>query len=106
VEIRINIRLSASLTEAEKELIFVVLKNRINSDGELVVRSRSERTQLANKKKARERLLLLISECLAEKAERKPTEPTRKSRAERIDSKKKRGRLKELRSDRLQDVED
>ena len=58
VEIHFNIRYSCSLSDAEKELIFRKLENRINSEGELVVRSQSERTQLKTEKKALEKMLV------------------------------------------------
>ncbi len=99
VEIHFNISLSSGLSDTEKERILRKLKNRINSEGELVVRSQSERTQLNNRKKAIERLFLLLSECLTERPPRKPTTPTMKSKTDRLDEKKKRGRIKRLRSD-------
>jgi len=99
VEIHFNVSLSSGLSDSEKERVLRKLKNRINSEGELVVRSQSERTQLNNRKKAIERLFLLLSECLTERPPRKPTIPTMKSKTDRLDEKKKRGRIKRLRSD-------
>lgn len=99
VEVRFNIYLSDSLSVKEKELICSNLKNRINSAGEIAVKSQSERTQLRNRKKAIEKLLLLISGALTEKPERKPTSPTLKSQADRIDEKKKKGRVKKMRKE-------
>jgi ribosome-associated protein len=106
VEIHFNIQLSSGLSTSEKELIFKNLKNRINSAGELVIRSQSERTQLSNKKKAIEKLFMLISSGLIEKPERKPTGPTGKSKARRLDEKKKRGNLKKSRSDNIKTGDD
>jgi ribosome-associated protein len=99
VEIHFNVQLSAGLSIHEKELISKNLANRINTAGELVVRSQSERTQLNNRKKALDKLFKLISAGLIEKPERKPTAPSKKSKAERLDEKKKRGKLKRLRAD-------
>jgi ribosome-associated protein len=99
VELRFNIKLSASLSPEEKELIYTKLKNRINSSGELVVKSQSERTQLSNRKKSIEKLLVLISEALVEKPERRSTTRTIKSQRERVDQKKKRGRIKSMRQE-------
>jgi ribosome-associated protein len=106
VEIHFNVRLSTGLSASEKELICKNLKNRINSAGELVVKSQSERTQLSNRKKAYEKLLLLLSVALIEKAERKPTAPSGKSKAERLNEKKKRGKIKKLRADGMKDYYD
>ena len=99
VEIRFNVQLSDSLSVKEKELICKNLTNRINSSGELVVKSQSERSQLRNRNKAIEKILLLISEALTEKPERKPTSPTLKSQAKRVDEKKKRGSIKKMRKE-------
>jgi ribosome-associated protein len=99
VELRFNFQLSDSLSVKEKELISRNLKNRINSSGELVVKSQSERTQLRNRNKAIEKVMQLISEALIEKPERKPTSPTYKSQVERVDEKKKKGRIKKMRKE-------
>lgn len=101
IELHFNIALSTGLSDIEKERIFTILKNRINSTGELVVKSQSERTQLANRKKAVERLLVILSAGLQEKPERKPTRPTAGSRKERLEEKKLRGKVKKLRSDNI-----
>jgi ribosome-associated protein len=106
VEIHFNVQLSAGLTASEKELICKNLKNRINSAGELIVKSQSERTQLDNRKKALEKLLFMISAGLIIKPERKPTSPSKKSRAERLDEKKKRGQTKRLRAHENKDYDD
>ena len=91
VELRFNVTSSYGLSEKEKEIIRDKLKNRINSAGELVVRSQSERTQLRNRKIAMEKMLNLICGALVEKEIRKHTRPTKKSREERIIEKKTRG---------------
>lgn len=99
VELRFNVLSSYSLTDKEKGIIHGKLKNRINSAGELVVRSQSERTQLRNRKIAMERMLNLICCALIEKEIRKPTGPTKKSQEERIIKKKTRSMIKRMRKD-------
>ena len=99
VELQFNVQDSACLSAQEKEMIQGKLKSRINSSGVLVVRSQSERTQLRNRKNAVDKLLILLSGALTERPERKPTEPTIKSQVERIDEKRKRGKIKKLRKD-------
>ncbi|MGE5420729.1 MAG: alternative ribosome rescue aminoacyl-tRNA hydrolase ArfB [Chloroflexota bacterium] len=99
VELRFNIPAASSLSEAEKERIMSLLKNRISNEGELLIVSQSERTQLRNKEKAEERLYSLLSKALTIKPERKPTQPTNASKARRVDQKKKRGLIKSLRKD-------
>lgn len=99
IEIRFNVRLSDSLSAKEKELVLNKLKNRINSTGELVIKSQSERTQLQNRKKAIEKMFVLIAGALTEKPGRKPTSRTIKSQIDRVDDKKKRGRIKRMRQE-------
>ena len=106
VELRFNFQLSFGLSEAEKELILIKLKNRITASGELIVKSQSQRSQLRNRQKAVEKMFLIISEALTEKPERKPTRPSHKSKAERLDEKKKRGKIKRLRSDDIKAYDD
>jgi ribosome-associated protein len=99
VELRFHILNSLSLTETEKEKILTALKNRINSEGELLIVSQSGRTQILNKKKAEEKFFALLASALTVKPERRATSPTGASKAERLKKKKKRGIIKKLRRD-------
>jgi len=99
VELRFNVIKSHFLSEAEKIKIKERLKNRLNSEGELIVTSQSERTQLMNKKKTEEKFFKLLAATLTEKRKRKPTKPTPASREKRIELKKKRSKIKKLRKD-------
>ena len=99
VELHFDFKCSAGLTDRDKELIALKLRSRINSDGELIVRSQSGRSQLTNRKKAVERMFILISDALTEKPERKPTSPTKKSRTERLEEKHRRGQIKKMRKE-------
>jgi ribosome-associated protein len=97
VELRFNISSSSGLSEQEKERIFLKLKNRISSEGDLIIVSQSERTQLMNRKKVEEKFFRLLAEALTEKPQRKPTRATEASKVKRIEKKKKRGMIKKLR---------
>jgi ribosome-associated protein len=99
VELRFHVRNSAFLSENEKEKILIVLKNRINSDGELLIISQSERSQLMNKKKSEEKFFRLLASALTEKPERKPTAPSGASKKQRIQKKRSSGEIKKLRKD-------
>jgi ribosome-associated protein len=99
VEIRFNIMQSSVLAESEKRMILENIKRKINTAGELIVTSQSERTQMKNRERATKKLLAIISESLAEKSERKPTRPTGRSKAERLEEKRRRGMKKLLRKD-------
>lgn len=89
-----NIDDSALLTEVQKEVIKKNLIKKINKDGNLTVRSQSERTQLANKEKVIEKMQKLLSHALIVKKIRKTTLPTKGSKEKRINQKKEKGILK------------
>jgi len=97
VEIRFNVRNSAILTKDEKEIITTRLVKRITSEGELLIISQSERTQLKNREKAAGKMLSLLAHALTLNAPRVPTSPTNVSKTERLEEKRKRGHLKTLR---------
>lgn len=99
VELRFNLLHSSSFSENEKELLFRKLKNKINKDGELLIVSQSERTQLLNKQAAIEKFYILISKALTIPKYRKATRPTFTSKLKRLEEKKSRGSIKKLRKD-------
>ncbi|HBE39720.1 MAG TPA: aminoacyl-tRNA hydrolase [Bacteroidales bacterium] len=100
VELRFDVKNTIHLTETEKEKIFLHLKNRINSDGILVIKSQSERTQYMNKKRTTEKFFILLASALTEKRIRKSTTPTSTSIRERLETKKMRSTIKKLRKDK------
>ena len=97
VKVLFDIMRSAILSEEEKSLVCLKLKNRINTGGELTVTSQSERTQLMNRNNAVEKMLHLIVNALTEDPERIPTAPTKTSQIERLEEKHKRGLIKRQR---------
>lgn len=99
VELRFNINKSEVLTANEKFLLFVRLKKKINTDGDLIVVSQSERTQLMNKKKAEEKFLKLILKALTINPERIATTPSKASNKKRLEKKKKHSNIKKLRKE-------
>ncbi|TAL67772.1 MAG: aminoacyl-tRNA hydrolase [Bacteroidetes bacterium] len=97
VELRFSLLLTSLFPEKEKEIIFRKLKNKINNEGELILVSQSERTQLKNKKVVTEKFYELISKALTIPKKRKPTRPTLTSRLKRLDNKRNRGLIKKQR---------
>lgn len=98
IELRFNISSSDLLSEDEKKMIFEKLSNRINNEGELIISSQSDRSQLMNKNNAVEKFYELVSKALTVKAKRKLTSPTASSRLKRIEKKKLRSSIKKLRN--------
>lgn len=99
VEIRLDIVSSPDFTEEEKALITERLKKRINSEGELLVTSQSERTQQKNREAATEKLFRMLADALTSAAKRKSTRPTAASREERLELKKRQSQKKRMRKD-------
>jgi ribosome-associated protein len=99
VELRLNLLLTTNFTDKEKELIFRKLKNKINKEGEIVLVSQSERTQLMNKVAVTEKFYELISKALTIPIKRRPTVPTFSSKIRRLESKRSRGTIKKMRKD-------
>jgi ribosome-associated protein len=99
VELRLSLVLTSQFSLAEKEILFKKLKNRINNEGELIIVSQSERTQLMNKKAVTEKFYELVSKALTVQAKRRSTIPTFTSKLKRLESKRNRGAIKKLRKD-------
>lgn len=97
VELRFDVAGSLLLRENEKKKIKSKLGNRINSKGELLITSQSERSQLKNKQAANERFYQLLTLALQPVKKRKATRPTRSSVEKRLDKKRKISEKKSLR---------
>jgi len=97
VELRYNLLLTSILTQEEKEMIFVKLKNKINKENEIILVSQSERSQLMNKIAVTEKFYVLISKALTVPIKRKNTRPTFSSKLRRLDLKRNRSDIKKLR---------
>jgi ribosome-associated protein len=99
VELRFNLLKSSCLSSKEKETIFNKLKNKINKEGELIISSDSERTQLMNKEVVTEKFYIMISKALTIPKYRRTTKPTLTSKLKRLEEKKNQGQRKKMRKD-------
>lgn len=97
VELRFTVKNSELFSDEEKEQILLKLKNRINSEGELIVTSQTSRSQIENKEKALEKFFELIEKALTVRKKRLKTAPTLASRIKRLESKKNLAMKKQLR---------
>jgi ribosome-associated protein len=97
VEIRFNIDRSKAFSDEEKEKIKKSLTNRINKEGDLIVVSEEERSQLQNKIIALEKLNEIIREALKIEEERIPTKPSKAIKEKRLKEKKLISAKKKLR---------
>jgi ribosome-associated protein len=92
-----NISASSLLNQDQKGLVFQKLANRINSKGELLVKSQEERSQLGNKHIVIKKMNELVTKALIVPKKRKPTKPGKAAKQKRIDNKKRVGETKQLR---------
>ena len=97
VELRFEIESSLLFTENEKDRIKIKLKNRISSEGILIISSDSERTQLRNKKKAIEIFFDLLEKALLKPKKRIKTKVSKASIEKRLKEKKIQSEKKQLR---------
>lgn len=88
IELRFHILNSELLSEEEKEIILLKLKNKVNKDGELIIVSQENRSQIKNKKAAIEKFIELLKTALTPIKERKVSKPTRVSNQKRLVKKK------------------
>ena len=86
---------STSVTAEEKILINEKLKNKINSEGFLLVKSQTARTQLANKANVQKKILALVTKSLIVQPPRKATKIPRAVVRKRLESKKKNAEIKQ-----------
>jgi ribosome-associated protein len=93
----LNIAASQLLSEEQKTVLQEKLSNRINQEGELVVKAQTHRTQLANKEEAIEKINALIENALKKKKLRIATKPSKASKEKRVESKKRTAEVKQAR---------
>ena len=97
VELRFNV-VASSLPQDVKDRLLALAGNRVTADGVLLIDSREHRTQPQNRDAARARLVALVQHAARPPKKRKATKPARAAREKRLDSKKRRGQIKALRS--------
>lgn len=105
VQLRFDLAHSTSLPDSVKERLAASAARRINRDGVLVITARRHRTQDRNRQDAIERLIALVRAAAARRRRRKRTSPTRVSQERRLEEKRRRGRLKRVRSGDTADQE-
>ena len=97
VELRFDVMHSAVLSEEEKEILLIRLRNKINSEGFLILVSQSERSQLKNKGKVIDKFCLLVENALTPVKKRKPVRKSVASKEKRLEEKKIMSEKKERR---------
>jgi ribosome-associated protein len=79
---------SQYFTPEEKGLLHDKLKNRINKDGYLIIKSSETRSQLENKQIALDKMIELVEKSLIVPKKRRPTKISRAQKERRLESKR------------------
>ncbi|HEX8331245.1 MAG TPA: alternative ribosome rescue aminoacyl-tRNA hydrolase ArfB [Segetibacter sp.] len=95
VEGRWNVEESEYFSDEQKQQIISRLSGKITSEGFLLVKSQTERTQLGNKQQVVNKINLLIEQALVKKKARISTKPSKAAKEKRIQSKKMKADIKE-----------
>jgi len=97
VELRFHVASSTLLSDEEKALLLEKLAKKINTEGELIIVSQTERSQIKNKEKVIEKFYALLTRALTPRKKRKPTQPSQASKEERLEEKRKQAEKKDRR---------
>ena len=97
VQLRFDVRHSPSLPAQVRTRLERLAGRRLTRDGVLVINAQRHRTQERNRQDALERLIALIQRAAVAPVPRRPTKPTAGARERRLQSKKLRGSIKDLR---------
>lgn len=90
-----DVAATALLSDEQKKLVAGKLSAKINADGLLLVKSQEERTQLGNKALVVKKMNELVTKALIIPKKRKPTKISKAAKEKRLDSKKKKGEIKQ-----------
>ena len=97
VELRLDLGAS-TLPRDIKDRLRAIAGRAVTAKGTLVVMSRALRSQADNRAAARERLIALLRRAATPPKKRRPTRPGKAIREQRLESKRARGSVKQLRS--------
>jgi ribosome-associated protein len=92
-----HVAASQLLSEEQKIVVLHKLSNRINAEGELVVKTQTHRTQLENKEEALRKVNELVETALRKKKLRIATKPSKAAKEKRVETKKRISEVKQAR---------
>lgn len=97
VQLRFDARHCRALSNAMFLRLKALAGSRMTTDGVIVLTASSFRTQDLNRKDARARLVALLQKAAVAPKHRRPTRPTKASKAKRVEGKKHAGAIKKTR---------
>lgn len=87
VELNFNIKASSLFPDDQKMRLLQKLANKINAEGILQVITEEDRSQLVNKQKSMDKLLILLKDALHRPKKRKATRPGKNAVEKRLKAK-------------------
>jgi ribosome-associated protein len=97
VELRFDLAGSPSIPPEARKRALRRLSSRVDSAGRLRLVAQNQRSQLANRRDATERLAAMLAEAVTPPRTRRPTRPSAAAKARRVESKRRRAFTKQLR---------
>lgn len=96
MHLRFNV-VASSLPDEYKARLLELRDQRITKDGVIIIKAQEFRSQEMNRGEALRRLKELVQSIAVLSVARRPTKPTRSSQKKRMDSKARRGAIKNMR---------
>lgn len=93
VQLSLDLTTTTALTHAQRSRVLLNLDRRL-SDSTITVTASEHRSQLRNRKAARQRLAEILRQALAPQPVRRKTKPTRGSQRRRLEAKRHRAEIK------------
>jgi ribosome-associated protein len=100
VQLRFNLKDSPSLTPDVKQRLARLAGRKLTAEGVLIIYARQHRSQERNRQAAQDRLVRMIQQACKPPKPRRKTQPTHASIQHRLETKRKRGEIKQLRRDK------
>jgi ribosome-associated protein len=97
IHLRFDVQASDAIPDRIKQRLRQLSDHRMTDDGVIVIKSQAHRSQERNRQAALSRLAELILSTTRESKRRIKTKPSRKAKQKRLDSKTRRGALKQTR---------
>jgi len=96
-QLRFDVLNSPNLKQEVKDRVTRLAGSKMTREGVLIIQANRFRSQEKNREDARSRLIDIIREAAIVPKSRKKTKPTFSSKTKRLESKKRKGKIKQLR---------
>lgn len=97
IHLRFDIRNSTAISGPVRDRLLALGDRRVTADGILIIKSQEHRTRERNRRAALERLKEIVQSVLVEQKPRKKTKPSKRSKAQRLEAKRRRAEVKRTR---------